>query len=89
MDNPIRPTRTGGLEALMGGLHDTLLACMIEQRVENKKNDVPVLEPRPSLRIRKPNEALGFIYEEIPKFDVQLAREYGYVDPICYNYLLR
>ncbi|CAF3753761.1 unnamed protein product [Rotaria sp. Silwood1] len=75
MDNQIRPTRTGGLEALMGGLHDTFLACMMEQRIENKNNNT--YESRSLLRLKKPNETLGFIYEEIPKFDVEYAKEFG------------
>ncbi|CAF1162357.1 unnamed protein product [Rotaria sordida] len=82
MDNPVRPTRPGGgVEALMGGLHDTLLACMVEQRIENKINN-NTIESRPLLRLKKPNEALGFIYEEIPKFDIEYARQFGGIPAI-------
>ncbi|CAF3177043.1 unnamed protein product [Rotaria sp. Silwood2] len=81
MDNPVRPIRTGSLEALMGGLHDTFLACMMEQRIENKQNNNNY-ESRSFLRLKKPNEALGFIYEEIPKFDVEYAKEFGGIPAI-------
>lgn len=72
MDNSARPTRLGGLEALFGSVRDTLLLGMMEQRIENKNN-----EPRQTLRFKKPSETLGFMYEEIPKFDVQYAKELG------------
>jgi len=36
MDNQVKPTRIGSLEALMGSVRDTLLNGMIEQRNENK-----------------------------------------------------
>jgi hypothetical protein len=75
MDNQVKPTRIGSLEALMGSVRDTLLNGMIEQRNENKHKDYH--EPRQSLRFKKPSEMLGFIYEEIPTFDVEYARELG------------
>ncbi|CAF5116589.1 unnamed protein product, partial [Rotaria socialis] len=59
----------------MGGIHDTMLACMLEQKNEN--NNSNTIESRSNLRIRKANEALGFMYEEIPTFDVEYAKEYG------------
>ncbi|CAF3389825.1 unnamed protein product [Rotaria socialis] len=80
MDNPIPPKRTGSLEALMGGIHDTMLACMLEQKNEN--NNSNTIESRSNLRIRKANEALGFMYEEIPTFDVEYAKEYGGIPAI-------
>jgi len=75
MDNQVKPTRTGSFEALMGSVRDTLLIGMKEQRIENanKKND----EPRQVVRLKKPNETLGFIYEKIPTFDIEYAREFG------------
>ncbi|CAF5095051.1 unnamed protein product, partial [Rotaria socialis] len=59
----------------MGGIHDTMLACMLEQKNENNNSNTN--ESRSNLRIRKANEALGFMYEEIPTFDVEYAKEYG------------
>lgn len=75
MDNPVKPTRPGSFEALMGTVRDTLLMGMAEQRNENVKKDHH--EPRLSLRYKKPSETLGFIYEEIPTFDVDYAKEFG------------
>ena len=75
MDNQVKPTRTGTFEALMGTVRDTLLNGMIEQRYENKSKEHN--EPKQLLRFKRPNETLGFIYEEIPTFDVEYARELG------------
>lgn len=75
MDNSVKPTRPGGFEALMGTVRDTLLMGMAEQRNENVKKDHQ--ERRLSLRYKKPSETLGFIYEEIPTFDVDYAKELG------------
>ena len=75
MDNQVKPTRTGSFEALMGTVRDTLLNGMIEQRNENAHRNPH--EPKQRLRFKKPSETLGFIYEEIPTFDVEYAREYG------------
>ena len=75
MDNQVKPTRIGTFEALMGTVRDTLLSGMIEQRYENKNKDHQ--EPKQLLRFKKPSETLGFIYEEIPTFDVEYARELG------------
>lgn len=75
MDNQVKPTRVGSFEALMGSVRDTLLVGMMEQRIENKNKDTP--QPRSSLRFKKPSEMLGFIYEEIPTFDVEYAKELG------------
>ncbi|CAF2212729.1 unnamed protein product [Rotaria magnacalcarata] len=80
MDNPIPPKRSGSLEALMGGIHDAMLSCMLEQR--NESDNSNTIESRSSLRMRKPNETLGFIYEEIPTFDVEYAKEYGGIPAI-------
>ncbi len=65
----------GSFEALMGTVRDTLLIGMTEQRVENKtkNND----ESKQLLRFKKPSETLGFIYEEIPMFDIEYAKEFG------------
>jgi hypothetical protein len=75
LDNKIKPTRMGSFEALMGTVRDTLLIGMTEQRVENKtkNND----ESKQLLRFKKPSETLGFIYEEIPMFDIEYAKEFG------------
>ncbi len=56
-------------------VRDTLLIGMKEQRIENanKKDD----EPRQVVRLKKPNEKLGFIYEQIPTFDIEYAKEFG------------
>lgn len=75
MDNHVKPTRVGSFEALMGTVRDALLAGMIEQRNENKNKDHN--EPKQRLRFKKPSETLGFIYEEIPSFDVEYVRELG------------
>jgi hypothetical protein len=75
MDNQVRPTRPGGLEALMNTIQDRFLMGMVEQRIENKNKNTNT--PRLSLRLKKPSEMLGFIYEEIPTFDVEYAREVG------------
>ena len=75
MDNQVRPTRSGGLEALMSKVHDGFLIGMAEQRIENKNKNPNT--PRSSLRFKKPSEMLGFIYEEIPTFDVEYAKEFG------------
>jgi hypothetical protein len=75
MDNQVKPIRIGSFEALMGTVRDTLLNGMIEQRNENKSRDYH--EPKQRLRFKKPSETLGFIYEEIPTFDVEYARELG------------
>jgi hypothetical protein len=75
MDNQVKPTRVGSLEALMGSVKDTILVGMKEQRMENKNNNTN--EPRQVLRFKKPSETLGFIYEEIPTFDVEYAKEFG------------
>ncbi|CAF1183416.1 unnamed protein product [Adineta steineri] len=80
MDNQNKPTRTGSLEALMGSLRDTLLIGMSEQRLENQNQTNN--EPKSSLRLKKPNEALGFVYEEIPTFDVEYAKEFGGIPAI-------
>jgi len=65
----------GSFEALMGTVRDTLLIGMTEQRIENKtkNND----ESKQLLRFKKPSETLGFIYEEIPMFDIEYAKEFG------------
>ena len=75
MDNPVRPTRSGSLEALMGSVRDSLLVGMIEQRAENKRR--PSFDAKDLCKLKKPNEALGFLYEEIPTFDVAYAKEFG------------
>ncbi len=75
MDNQVKPTRMGSFEALMGTVHDTLLVGMNEQRMENKNKGIH--EPRQLLQLKKPSQALGFIYEEIPTFDVEYARQFG------------
>lgn len=76
MDNPVKPTRTGSFEALMGSVCDTLLAGMMEQRIENKNNR-DSFQPKNVLRFKKPSETLGFAFEEIPTFDVEYAKEFG------------
>jgi hypothetical protein len=75
MDNQVKPTRIGSLEALMGTVRDTILIGMIEQRKENQNPNSH--QPKQLLRFKKPSETLGFIYEEIPTFDVEYARELG------------
>jgi hypothetical protein len=75
MDNQVKPTRIGSLEALMGTVRDTILVGMIEQRKENQNPNSH--QPKQVLRFKKPSETLGFIYEEIPTFDVEYARELG------------
>ncbi len=76
MDNQVKPTRTGLFEAIVGTVQDTLLLGMLEQRIENKNNN-DNNQPKQLLRLKKPNQALGFIYEEIPMFDVEYAKEFG------------
>ncbi|UJR22875.1 hypothetical protein I4U23_025904 [Adineta vaga] len=80
MDNPIKPTRSGSFEALMGSVRDTLLLGMTELRAKNQTNSL--YEPKERLRLRRPNETLGFVYEEIPKFDVEYAKEFGGIPAI-------
>ncbi|CAF1179343.1 unnamed protein product, partial [Adineta ricciae] len=80
MDNPVRPTRSGSLEALMGSVRDSLLVGMTEQRAENKRR--PSFEAKDLCKLKKPNEALGFLYEEIPTFDVAYAKEFGGIPAI-------
>lgn len=75
MDNAVKPKRPGSFEALMGTVRDTLLIGMSEQRNDDVKKDNH--ESRLSLRFKKPSETLGFIYEEIPTFDVEYAKEFG------------
>jgi hypothetical protein len=75
LDNKIKPTRMGSFEALMGTVRDTLLIGMTEQRVENKNKNND--EQKQLLRFKKPSETLGFIYEEIPMFDIEYAKEFG------------
>jgi hypothetical protein len=75
MDNQVKPTRIGSFEALMGTVRDTILIGMIEQRKENQNPNSH--QPKQVLRFKKPSETLGFIYEEIPTFDVEYARELG------------
>jgi hypothetical protein len=77
MDNQVKPTRMGSFEALMGTVRDTLIVGMMEQRLENKNKHIN--EPESRIRFKKPSEALGFIYEEIPTFDVEYAKELGYI----------
>jgi hypothetical protein len=76
MDNQVKPTRTGLFEAMMGTVQDTLLLGMLEQRIENKNNN-DNNQPKQLLRLKKPRQSLGFIYEEIPMFDVEYAKEFG------------
>lgn len=75
IDNPVKVTRPGSLEALMGTIRDKMLVGMSQQKEQNGENNSRV--PRPLLRLKKPLESLGFIYEEVPTFDMDFAREYG------------
>jgi hypothetical protein len=75
MDNKVRPTRIGPFEALIGTVQDTFLLGMNQQQTDhNNKNDN---QPKQLLRFKKPIETLGFIYEEVPTFDTEYAREFG------------
>ena len=75
IDNPVKVTRPGSLEALMGTLRDKMLVGMSQQKEQNSRDASRL--PRPLLRLKKPLESFGFIYEEVPTFDMDFAREYG------------
>lgn len=75
MDNPVRPTRHGSFEALMGTVQDTLLFGMSEQRNQNQNR--ASFQQKDVLKFKKPSETLGFAFEEVPRFDVQYAKEFG------------
>lgn len=73
MDNPVKPKRVGSFEALMGSVQDAMLLGMSQQRNEHPTSE----QSRDYVRFKKPSDTLGFIYEEIPRFDVDYAREFG------------
>ena len=75
MDNPAKVTRPGSLEALMGTVRDRMLTGMSQQQEQNNRNGDR--SARPLLRLKRPLESVGFIYEEVPTFDMNFAREYG------------
>ena len=77
MDNPVRSTHTGSLETSIGYVHDASHAFMTEQQIKNKNNNTN--RSRQLLRSKHPSNALGFIYEEVPMFDVKHAHELGQV----------
>lgn len=61
----------------MGTVKDRFLLGMLEQKEERERRHEASSDRRSLLRYRNPIETLGFVYDEVPMFDVNYAKEYG------------